>query len=52
MQFWPNESEQYGQIKVTQRSHEDKNGYIVYKFAVVGAAIVVSMVWKLCVLYY
>ena len=51
MKFWPNEEEQYGQIKVTQKSSEEKNGYIVYKFVIVGEVIGVSMV-KSCTYVY
>lgn len=44
MQFWPDNDEEYGKVKVTQKSQSEKNGCIVYKFAVVGEAIILTMV--------
>ena len=44
MQFWPNDDEEYGKVKVTQKSQSEKKGYIIYKFTVVGEATAVTMV--------
>jgi len=44
MQFWPNSDEEYGKVKVTQRFQSEKNGYIAYRFTVVGENTVVTTV--------